>query len=88
MVSPLLYDALMMRRARRLLATAPQSCCNNAPGDVVMVSPALSNDAAAAKFSKGFEVMEVPSGKGYLRLTPRAILPPRPAFYLVAARLC
>ena len=54
----------------------------------MMVSPALSNDAAEAKFTKGFEVMEVPSGKGYLRLTPRAILPPRPAFYLMAARLC
>jgi hypothetical protein len=26
------YDARMMRRARHLLATAPQSCCNHAPG--------------------------------------------------------
>eukprot|EP01047_Picozoa_sp_COSAG01_P025236 COSAG01_NODE_1585_length_9810_cov_8.980435_11_plen_77_part_00 len=24
-----IYDALMMRRARHLLATAPQSCCKN-----------------------------------------------------------
>ena len=25
------YDALMMRRARHLLATAPQYCCNHVP---------------------------------------------------------
>jgi 1-Cys peroxiredoxin 6 len=40
-------------------------------GDKCMVVPSLSNDAAAAKFPKGFETVEVPSGKSYIRLTPQ-----------------
>ena len=40
-------------------------------GDNVMITPAVPNDEAEAKFPKGFEVVEVPSGKGYLRITPQ-----------------
>ncbi|CAM6097907.1 unnamed protein product [Calypogeia fissa] len=40
-------------------------------GDKCMVVPSLSNEQAAAKFPKGFEQVEVPSGKGYIRLTPQ-----------------
>ena len=37
----------------------------------MMITPAVPNDEAEAKFPKGFEVVEVPSGKGYLRITPQ-----------------
>ncbi|KAJ7557216.1 hypothetical protein O6H91_05G117100 [Diphasiastrum complanatum] len=40
-------------------------------GDKCMVLPSLSNDAARAKFPKGFETFAVPSGKEYIRLTPQ-----------------
>jgi len=40
-------------------------------GDKVMVTPNLSDEQATEKFSKGFEKKEVPSGKGYIRLTPQ-----------------
>lgn len=40
-------------------------------GDKVMVTPNLSDEQAKNKFSKGFEKKEVPSGKGYIRLTPQ-----------------
>ncbi|KAA6429143.1 MAG: peroxiredoxin 6 [Trebouxia sp. A1-2] len=40
-------------------------------GDKVMVTPNLSDEQAKEKFSKGFEKKEVPSGKGYIRLTPQ-----------------
>ncbi|KAL3160929.1 Peroxiredoxin-6 [Trebouxia sp. C0009 RCD-2024] len=40
-------------------------------GDKVMVTPNLSDDQAHQKFSKGFEKKDVPSGKGYIRLTPQ-----------------
>ncbi|KAL2641788.1 hypothetical protein R1flu_009375 [Riccia fluitans] len=40
-------------------------------GDRCMVVPSLSNEAATEKFPKGFETIEVPSGKQYIRLTPQ-----------------
>eukprot|EP01050_Picozoa_sp_SAG11_P002159 SAG11_NODE_105_length_16528_cov_4.337635_4_plen_66_part_00 len=40
-------------------------------GDNCMVVPGLTNEEAEAKFPKGFSVMDVPSGKGYLRITPQ-----------------
>lgn len=40
-------------------------------GDRVMVVPGLTNEQATAKFPKGFEQISVPSGKGYIRLTPQ-----------------
>ncbi|KAL3677722.1 hypothetical protein R1sor_020678 [Riccia sorocarpa] len=40
-------------------------------GDKCMVVPSLSNEAAKEKFPKGFETVEVPSGKQYIRLTPQ-----------------
>ena len=36
-----------------------------------MVVPSLSDDQAKEKFPKGFEKIETPSGKGYLRITPQ-----------------
>ena len=36
-----------------------------------MITPGVSNADADSKFPKGFDVMEVPSGKGYLRITPQ-----------------
>jgi len=39
-------------------------------GHECVVVPSLSDDAASAKFPKGFKKVELPSGKGYLRLTP------------------
>lgn len=38
---------------------------------VCQLTPGVSNAEAEEKFPKGFEVMEVPSGKAYLRLTPQ-----------------
>eukprot|EP00246_Nothoceros_aenigmaticus_P012108 TRINITY_DN3596_c0_g1_i2.p1 TRINITY_DN3596_c0_g1~~TRINITY_DN3596_c0_g1_i2.p1 ORF type:complete len:223 (+),score=33.54 TRINITY_DN3596_c0_g1_i2:115-783(+) len=40
-------------------------------GDNVMVVPSLSDEAAKAKFPKGFEKATLPSGKGYIRVTPQ-----------------
>ncbi len=39
-------------------------------GDKCMVAPNLTDDQARNTFEKGFTTVEVPSGKGYLRLTP------------------
>uniref|UniRef100_A0A0C9S7L7 Peroxiredoxin n=1 Tax=Wollemia nobilis TaxID=56998 RepID=A0A0C9S7L7_9CONI len=40
-------------------------------GDKCMVLPSISDGVAAEKFPKGFETVGVPSGKGYIRLTPQ-----------------
>jgi 1-Cys peroxiredoxin 6 len=40
-------------------------------GQKVMVVPTLSDEEALKKFEKGFEKVELPSGKGYVRLTPQ-----------------
>ncbi|KAI5069579.1 hypothetical protein GOP47_0015880 [Adiantum capillus-veneris] len=40
-------------------------------GDSCMVLPNFSDDEARRKFPKGFETIAVPSGKGYLRVTPQ-----------------
>eukprot|EP00802_Teleaulax_amphioxeia_P027097 Tamp_28341.p1 GENE.Tamp_28341~~Tamp_28341.p1 ORF type:complete len:223 (-),score=68.43 Tamp_28341:148-816(-) len=40
-------------------------------GKDCMVVPSLSDDQAKEKFPKGFNKVECPSGKGYLRLTPQ-----------------
>lgn len=40
-------------------------------GDACMVLPTVTNEAAEKKFPKGFTTVEVPSGKGYLRMTPQ-----------------
>eukprot|EP00270_Netrium_digitus_P010024 TRINITY_DN307_c0_g1_i3.p1 TRINITY_DN307_c0_g1~~TRINITY_DN307_c0_g1_i3.p1 ORF type:complete len:223 (-),score=62.72 TRINITY_DN307_c0_g1_i3:313-981(-) len=40
-------------------------------GDRCMVVPTLSDEQATQKFPKGFEVVTVPSGKRYIRLTPQ-----------------
>jgi len=39
-------------------------------GKDCMVIPSLSDEEATANFPKGFTKVEVPSGKGYIRLTP------------------
>mmetsp|Transcript_14214 Transcript_14214/g.34413 ORF Transcript_14214/g.34413 Transcript_14214/m.34413 type:complete len:223 (+) Transcript_14214:39-707(+) len=40
-------------------------------GGDCMVLPSLTDEAAKAKFPKGFKTTEVPSGKPYLRFTPQ-----------------
>jgi len=40
-------------------------------GQKVMVIPTLTDEEATKKFAKGFERVELPSGKGYVRLTPQ-----------------
>ena len=44
-------------------------------GDNVMITPAVKPEDTAAKFPKGFEVLPVPSGKAYLRITPQPNIP-------------
>ncbi|CAG9466584.1 unnamed protein product [Pedinophyceae sp. YPF-701] len=43
---------------------------NWTPGASCMVLPTVSNEDARKKFDKGFKILDVPSGKGYLRMTP------------------
>eukprot|EP00127_Corallochytrium_limacisporum_P005401 Clim_evm13s204 gene=Clim_evmTU13s204 len=38
-------------------------------GEKVMITPGVSNEEAKEKFPGGWETAEVPSGKGYIRLT-------------------
>jgi 1-Cys peroxiredoxin 6 len=40
-------------------------------GDKVMIQPSVPHDDAVKKFPKGWETAKVPSGKGYIRLTPQ-----------------
>ncbi len=40
-------------------------------GEKVMIQPSVSQEDAVKKFPKGWETVEVPSGKGYIRLTPQ-----------------
>ena len=40
-------------------------------GEKVMITPGVSAEDAVTKFPKGFETIQVPSGKGYIRLTPQ-----------------
>ncbi len=40
-------------------------------GQPCMVVPSLSDEAAAEKFPKGFDKAALPSGRGYIRLTPQ-----------------
>jgi len=43
-------------------------------GEKCMVVPTLSNEAAKEKFGS-FEVVDVPSGKQYIRMTVRILFP-------------
>jgi 1-Cys peroxiredoxin 6 len=45
-------------------------------GGSVMVTPGVKAEEQEAKFPKGVETVSVPSGKGYLRITPQPNLPP------------
>jgi len=40
-------------------------------GDKCMITPNVSEEDAKTKFPKGWDKVEVPSGKGYIRLTPQ-----------------
>ena len=40
-------------------------------GNDVMITPAVSEADAATKFPKGYRVVDVPSGKKYIRITPQ-----------------
>ncbi|RHY79072.1 hypothetical protein DYB38_007542 [Aphanomyces astaci] len=39
-------------------------------GEKACIVPSVSNEAATEKFPKGFNIVDLPSGKGYLRFTP------------------
>lgn len=43
---------------------------NWASGDKCMVVPGLTDEQATERFAAGFEKADLPSGKGYIRLTP------------------
>ena len=43
---------------------------NWSSGQKCMVVPGLSDEQAKEKFAAGFEKADLPSGKGYIRLTP------------------
>ena len=40
-------------------------------GESCMIAPSLSDEEAVKKFPKGFETVQVPSGKNYIRITPQ-----------------
>lgn len=64
----------ILRVIDSLQLTATQSVAtpvNWKQGEDVVVVPGLTDDQANAKFPKGFKKAELPSGKGYLRLTPQ-----------------
>lgn len=66
------FDELL-RVLRSLQLTATHSVATPADwkqGDRTAILPTVSDADAASKFPKGFERVELPSGKGYLRLTP------------------
>ena len=39
-------------------------------GEDTVILPGISDEEAKTKFPKGFKTVELPSGKGYLRMTP------------------
>ncbi|KAK6930338.1 Peroxiredoxin, C-terminal [Dillenia turbinata] len=43
--------------------------CNWKPGDKVVISPSVSDEEAEKMFPQGFETIDLPSKKGYLRFT-------------------
>jgi peroxiredoxin 6 len=57
-------DALQLNAAHGVATPA-----NWGPGDDVMIPPSVSAADADARFPKGYRVVEVPSGKPYLRIT-------------------
>jgi len=59
-------DSLQLARNHNVATPA-----NWAHGENVMIATVVSNKDAGDIFPKGFEVMDVPSGKGYLRITPQ-----------------
>jgi len=66
------FDELV-RITKSLLLTANHKVATPAnwqSGDECMVVPGLSDADANAKFAAGFEKASLPSGKGYIRLTP------------------
>ncbi|CAK4702231.1 hypothetical protein LEN26_017944 [Aphanomyces euteiches] len=63
----------ILRVLDSLQMTAYRSCAtpvNWVPGEKACIMPSVTNQDAAEKFPKGFEVFDLPSGKGYLRFTP------------------
>ncbi|KDO28754.1 hypothetical protein SPRG_05699 [Saprolegnia parasitica CBS 223.65] len=63
----------ILRVLDSLQMTAHHACAtpvNWVKGEKACIVPTVSNEAAATKFPKGFEVQSLPSGKGYLRFTP------------------
>ncbi len=63
----------ILRVVDSLKLTAEQKVATPAnwnAGEDCMVVPSLTDEQATANFPKGFKKVEVPSGKGYIRLTP------------------
>jgi 1-Cys peroxiredoxin 6 len=63
----------ILRVLDSLQMTAYHACAtpvNWVKGDKACIVPSVSNEQAQEMFPKGFEVLELPSGKGYLRFTP------------------
>ena len=75
MVTPNLSDDQATQKVRRhncdtglFISLFPKGHIN---GMAQMPFMLHANDAASLQFSKGFEKKDVPSGKGYIRLTPQ-----------------
>ncbi|OQS05227.1 thioredoxin [Thraustotheca clavata] len=63
----------ILRVIDSLQLTSNYSCAtpvNWVKGEKACIVPTVSNEDAAHKFPKGYEIEELPSGKGYLRFTP------------------
>jgi len=64
----------LLRALDSLQLTAKYSVATPAnwqKGQKVMVTPNLTDEEAHSKFPQGFEKVSLPSGKGYIRLTPQ-----------------
>lgn len=55
----------LQRAAKYKIATP----ANWKPGDPVVISPSVSNEAAKEMFPQGYKTVDLPSNKGYLRFT-------------------
>ncbi|CAB0010770.1 unnamed protein product [Nesidiocoris tenuis] len=58
-------DSLQLTDAKKVATPADWK-----PGDACMIQPTVLNEEAIKLFPKGFETQQVPSGKGYIRITP------------------
>jgi len=59
-------DSLQLTAAKRVATPVDWKV-----GDACMIQPSVTAEEAAVLFPKGFEVVEVPSKKSYIRVTPQ-----------------